>query len=281
MLGTESLRENERCPGAEARLNALFTDPALSARVYGLVGSTNELLKPLARDGAPEGTLLVADRQTAGKGTRGRSFYSPKASGLYLSLLLRPRLTLAEVTLITPLAAVAVAEALSGFGIADARIKWVNDIYLHGRKVCGILAENQLGPVGEDALPTVSSVVLGIGINLVPPEGGFPEEIRAVAGTVFPDALPTPDAAERMAAAIANRFMARYRTLPNTAFLAEYRARSLLTGHDVLLMRPEGPVRVHATGIDDHAGLIVRHPDGHTETITCGDVSVRPADPVH
>ena len=114
---------------------------SLSIRVVDEVDSTNSVLKRMAAEGAPQGSVLIAERQSAGRGRMGRSFYSPPGTGLYMSLLLRPCMEAQRATLVTTSAAVAVAEAIERLAGEAAQIKWVNDVLFHGRKVCGILTE--------------------------------------------------------------------------------------------------------------------------------------------
>ena len=128
---------------------------------FGRVDSTNVRLKELAEAGAPHGTVVIADEQTGGKGRKGRKFESPAGAGLYFSLLLRPLCSVAETVCLTPWAAVAAAEAVFRCCGTRPDIKWVNDLLLDGRKLCGILTELGLTPDGK-----LDYVIIGIGINL-------------------------------------------------------------------------------------------------------------------
>lgn len=245
--------------------------PGVRVQVHGEVSSTNALVRQAAEAGEPEGLLLIASSQTAGRGRRGRSFYSPEGSGLYMSALLRPQLAAQDAVLMTTLAAVAVAEAVEAACGRPAGIKWVNDVYLDGKKVCGILTEASL----DCESGALAYAVVGIGINLALPAGGVPEELRAVMGAVFTDGQPEGDAGSRLAAEVWNRFFAAYRRLPDTSFLADYRKRSFLLGQEIEVLRPSGPVPALAVGIDAHAGLVVHYADGAEETLASGEVSVR------
>ena len=248
------------------------------------VSSTNTLLKQEAVEGAPEGTVLIACRQTAGKGRMGRSFYSPEETGIYMSLLLRPELKAQDSLLITTAAAVATAEAIEAVTGVETGIKWVNDIYCHGRKVVGILTEGGL-QAGTDQL---AYAVLGIGINLWEPTGGFPEEIINIAGSVLTESFQ-PDTIEKeklrckLAAEVLNQFMKIYPRLTERKFMDAYRKRSFLIGQEVTLVRADHttnidlpPVRVINVG--DDAQLIVELPDGSKQEISSGEVSVRMAE---
>ena len=202
-------------------------------RVYDRVeGSTNDLVREAAVRGEAEGLAVIADTQTAGRGRQGRTFVSPSGTGAYLSLLLRPKLPAAEAVAITGIAAVAVVRALGDLGVGGAGIKWVNDIYLRGRKVCGILTEATLDMESGG----LDYAVLGIGVNLFSPPGGFPPELTEIAGAVFPG-KPEDDERSRLIAAILDRFLPLYRALPDKGWLEEYRSRSILTGREVRFLR--------------------------------------------
>ena len=144
------------------------------------VNSTSSVLREMAAKGAPEGLVIVAEEQTAGKGRLGRSFYSPRGHGVYFSILLRPGVKAEDTTLITSAAAVAAARAIeSVFGV-HVGIKWVNDLMLNGKKVCGILTEATFGAGSSVA----ESAILGIGINISTPAAGFPGELAGVAAAL-------------------------------------------------------------------------------------------------
>ena len=162
----------------EEDVRKYLTAEGLDVRVYRSISSTNTVLKTMAEEGAPEGRCLIAGEQTAGRGRRGRSFYSPPDSGIYLSGLLRPALQAVDATSITACAAVAVAETIESLAPVKAEIKWVNDIYVDRRKVCGILTEASL----DCESGQVNYLIVGIGINTRVPASDFPEELRSIAG---------------------------------------------------------------------------------------------------
>lgn len=244
--------------------------PGMRVRMCGEVDSTNTLARQAAEAGEAEGLLIVATAQTAGRGRRGRRFFSPPGGGLYMSALLRPRLSAQDAALMTSLAAVSVAEAVEAVCDRPAGIKWVNDVYLDGKKVSGILTEAAL----DCESGALSYAIVGIGVNLAPPAGGFPVELRDVAGALF-DAPPPGDAMGRFAADVWNRFFEAYRRLPDTGFLDGYRRRSFLVGRKIEVLRQAGPQPARALSIDDHAGLVVQYADGTRETLSSGEVSVR------
>lgn len=240
----------------------------LEVSVFDELASTNLTAREIALSGDKREQVIIARRQTSGRGRLGRSFFS-EGGGLYMSLLLYPQKNAQDALRITTAAAVAVARAIDRVADARCEIKWVNDVYLRGKKICGILTEAQIGTSG-----TLDFAVLGIGINLIEPTGGFPSDIVSRAGAVF-DALPE-DADNAMAAEVINEFYRIYNNA-NASYIGEYRERSNLTGREVDVMRvvdgDTTPARV--IGIDDDFSLIVEYEGGKREALSSGEVSVR------
>lgn len=242
----------------------------VSIAVYEELPSTNLAVRQLAEQGAPEGTVILARRQTSGRGRLGRSFYSPADSGIYMSILLRPGLAAQEALLITTCAAVAVAQAIEKHTGSTCGIKWVNDIFCADRKVCGILTEASLDLESGG----LHYAVLGIGMNVFPPKDGFPEDIRGIAGCV--SAEQTEDLNSRIAAEVIDRFFAEYPRISEKAFLDEYCSRSILTGKKVNVMRVGAEPRpAEVLGIGEDLSLLLRYADGTEEPLATGEVSVR------
>ena len=214
--------------------------------VLPTVGSTNTYLKELARSGAPHGTVVIADHQTHGRGRRGRSFLSPKGSGLYLSVLLRQEPDLR----LTPMAAEAVRRGILEAGGPQVQIKWINDLVLDGKKLCGILTEL----CGD-------GVIIGIGINCT----GIPHEVATSL-----EASGYPCDRSRLAAAVVSQL-----SRMSPAWMADYKAHCLTVGQDVQLVQ-NGIVRMaHADDLDEMGALLVTLPDGTKERIFSGEASVR------
>lgn len=232
--------------------------------VYGTVTSTNDLCKAQAQEGAPEYSVYVARAQTAGKGRFGRRFYSPSDTGAYMSLLLCPGGFDERVKSLTALTAVAVAEALEELYGADSKIKWVNDIYIGGRKCAGILTESALN---AERL----NVVVGIGVNITLPEGGFPREISGIAGAVS----SIPRDINELVGVIIKKVLDEYRRFDADSLVARYRKRCLTVGREVLVVRTDGECPAFCVGVNNDFSLEVRYPDGSTENIFTGEVSVR------
>ena len=243
--------------------------------------------------------LFFASRQTAGRGRLGRSFHAP--DGLYFSVVFEPGFTPKKLALVTVAAAVAVVESIDevcgvqgGEEQNRAAIKWVNDIYYNGLKVCGILSEGVPGAPGfaagnEAAMPT--AIVVGIGINTS--IEGFPDELKGVAGAVpglDGDDEETAAKKVKLVARITEKMLGFARELAEPdgegvpAFLDVYRERSMLIGRDVKVYKGAyrkdptvelGGVPARVLGIDDEGGLEVIYTDGSREVLTYGEVSVR------
>lgn len=240
--------------------------------VCNTITSTNTVLKSMAEKGAPEGTVLIAEEQTAGKGRMNRSFYSPAGTGIYISVLLRPRFSAAESLSITTAAAVAVAEAVEQESGRETKIKWVNDVYCSGKKLCGILTEAAF----DMETRGLAYAVLGIGINVQPPCSGFPQELEPIVTSVWTREEYQGDRRNRLAADVLTRFWRFYERLTEKPFLASYQQRSLLNDTDVVVLSGETARAARALEIDDDCRLHVRYDDGTEEYLCSGEVSVKP-----
>ncbi len=268
----ESVGNRIHAVGIRKYLQACRED--LDLQVFLILPSTNDTAKALANDGAPEGTVVIAEAQTAGKGRMRRQFFSPDGTGIYMSILLRPQISAEDALYITTAAAAAVADAIDAETGRRSSIKWVNDVFLAGKKVCGILTEGAMGM--EDG--SLEYAILGIGINAVEPDGGFPGELREIAGAVWPADYKMSDCRNRLIAAVLERFFAYYRELNAKTFLQSYRLRSLLQGKSVNVIRGNTIRPAVAGEIDEACRLLVTYEDGSEEWISSGEVSVRSAE---
>lgn len=239
----------------------------LEVEVYSTVDSTNTVALRRLREGCGEWHTVIAEEQTGGQGRMGRSFFSPKGTGLYMSTVLYPDPE--KALLITGMAAVAVCEALEAcFGISP-KIKWVNDIVVDSKKICGILAKAV--SVGEKM-----GVILGIGINVYCPNGGFPDEISGIAGYLFEKEESGIKA--HLSSAILSKLYERYSSIGRDDAPLQYRKRCLTVGRDVTVVPCEdtaSPRRARATDTDGRYRLTVEYGDGSVETLSSGEVSVK------
>lgn len=232
--------------------------------------STNTVLKERYLD-HPHGFVLLAEEQTGGRGRLGRSFASPAGTGVYLSILLHPTLPLAHIQFVTIAAAVAVAEAIEQTAGFPPQIKWVNDVLMNGRKLCGILTEATI----EGESGAVSSLVIGIGVNLRP-NPAWPDEVRAVAGALSEfGAVPRRAA---LCAAILSHFERAYTLLEQgreTEVLERYRSRLCCIGREITVISPAAKYEAWCTGLDESGHLLVRDANGQEHTLSTGEISIR------
>ncbi len=236
---------------------------------FSVVDSTNLVCRRKAEENAPEGYTAVARAQTNGRGRMGRSFFSPDAAGLYMSFLLRPAFSPALFPRLTPLAAVAVCRALKKEAEVSPRIKWVNDVYLEGKKLCGILTQ---GGTDERGRPWV---IVGIGLNLLMPRGGFPQELSQIACALYPS-HPDPDALRsRMADRIREEFAPLYADPLSEAATEEYRALCFLCGRQVTVLQGEQRYGATVLEVDGKLRLKVKKEDGSVCTLNSGEVSLK------
>lgn len=234
------------------------------------VSSTNTLLKQSAAENQAESTIYVTEHQTQGRGRLGKTFFSPKGCGIYLSYLIRPKIPAADALFITVAAAVAMVRALYEVLNIKAQIKWVNDIYADDKKLCGILTESAFSADGK-----LNYAVLGIGINTKNPPGGYPEEfaykttnLENITGEISSDKK-----CELMASFI-NNFDILFHD-NSKAYVKEYKEASCLLGREIEILSGEHTGFATAVDIDENANLVVTKSDGCTVSLSYGDVSIR------
>ncbi len=232
--------------GTSAHLNV-----PCSLTVYDVVTSTNEVAKTAVLGDAP--LVIIADRQTAGKGRLGRRFESPAGVGQYMSFVFHPDFDLTKSLFVTMAAAVGTCRAIEKVTGKHAEIKWVNDLYLNGKKVCGILTEAST----DLETGTIGRLITGIGVNCYP--GSFPPEVQDIAGPLTDD--PSEFSREILAAAMINEILPLI-TKPDTAdFLDEYRDRCFILGHEIKIHPTYNDlgIRARAISISDNGGLVVEY----------------------
>lgn len=248
-------------PGIRKYLHA-----SADIKLYKEATSSNDVARRLASEGAEEWTTVVVLDQAKGRGRMGREFFSPKGRGVYFSVVLRP--SKSQVMYLTALAAVAVAEALSAVAGREFAIKWVNDVYIDGKKCCGILTE----AVSDLESGGVEYAVVGIGINVRTPEGGFGE--LADIATAACDGVS--DGCNRVIAAVLDRMYALYKRGDIGYIVDAYRRRSFLIGERVLVCRGLESRSAIVLDIDDQCRLSVRYlDDDSVEAIGSGEVRLK------
>lgn len=236
------------------------------------VGSTNAYLNELAIKGEKEGTMMIASEQTNGYGRRGRSFFSPADTGLYLSILLRPKFSAKESVKITAAAAVAACASIENVTGIKTDIKWVNDIFCGGKKVAGISTVAAVNI--ENGM--FDHVIIGIGINVYYPKDGFPTEISDTAGALLKESIP--NIRNKLAAEFYDRFTELYEQLPECGGLSEYKKRLMWQGEKINIYSGADNETVTPAvllGIDDNFALKVRYENGNEDVIYSGEISIR------
>lgn len=232
--------------------------------------STNIQARNLAEAGEPEGTLVVAETQKAGRGRRGRIWNSPKNTGIFMSFLLRPQIMPANASMITLVAGLGVRKAILQVTGLETLIKWPNDIIWEGKKLCGILTEMP-AVYGE-----ISYVIVGIGINAN--MESFPPDIREKACSLR-QAVGHCISREELTAEVCNAFEQYYEIFLQTgdlsALCGEYNSCLVNCGKTVRILGYDSEYEAQAIGINEKGELLIRHPDGRPETVVSGEVSVR------
>lgn len=239
--------------------------------VFDTLDSTNRALRSAAAEVAPTGTAYLAEQQTGGRGRRGRSFFSPKGGGVYMSVLLRPDVQMEHIPLVTIAAAVSVAEAVAAVTGVQTQVKWVNDILYRGRKLCGILTEGNFD--GESG--RVDYLVVGMGINTAPLDV-YPEDVRSIVATLS-DITGGPVSRAKLAAETLNRLEYNISLLESNsaALLAQYKARLSMLGQCIEVYRGNEQYSATALDITPRGGLLVRREDGTVTELQSGEITTR------
>jgi BirA family transcriptional regulator, biotin operon repressor / biotin---[acetyl-CoA-carboxylase] ligase len=256
------LREGDLKPGLKTRVMGR------EVHLFPEVASTNTLAMEMASKGAPEGTIVLAEAQTCGKGRRGRKWISPRGN-LYLSVVLRPDVPLHKSPVITLTGAVAVASAIRGMYGLKASIKWPNDILISGRKVCGLLTEMS---AEQDR---VRHIVLGIGIDANMDLEALPCDVRAQTTTLAVEAGGKIDRTALLRQLL--RELDRWYGVfleDERDILAAWRTLNVTTGNRVAISGAGEVLEGLAQAIDDEGRLIIRLDDGTVRTVAAGDVTI-------
>ena len=263
----------------QGSIGAFLSDERMTdVTVLPVVDSTNTYCKDLARKGAPQGTVVISDCQTGGKGRRGRSFLSPSGVGLYLSYLMRPESWIDKISEITCWTAVAVCEAIKDCYGLDSQIKWVNDVLMNRKKICGILTEASF----EAESGTINSLIIGIGININEKRSDFPDELELVATSISIENGGKTFMRSELASALIKRLdrLASGWPSDHEEYLEAYRSHCITTGNRIAayttIAGEYEPKTGEALSIADDFSLEVRFDGSDTVTgLKSGEVSVR------
>lgn len=253
----------------EQAVQALLNTHVLgrTLHIVPTIDSTNTALKQQYMD-KPHGFTLVADEQTAGRGSKGRSFRSPKNTGLYFSVLLRPHIPTERLTQFTMVAALAVQQAIVQTSGLAAQIKWVNDVVYQGKKLAGILTEAVF-------CKEQSTVIVGIGVNLMPSDQ-WEVEVKRVAGAI--GQYVTPPSRAALLAAILNNFeklLSLTEQKEGQALIAQYRAQLCCIGEVIRVIEGQGAYCALCEGLDEQGALLVRKTDGTLHALNHEEIQIR------
>lgn len=274
-----STRKGYRLIYAPNLLTPLEIDSALHTETFGRhvvylesTQSTNEEAKKIAREGAEEGTIVVAEEQITGHGRLARGFYSPFAKGIWFSLILRPKFFPMEASKCTLLAAVGVCRGIRRMGLADAGIKWPNDILVHGKKLVGILT------LMSASMEKIDYIIMGIGINTGIKKNEFPQDFREGATSFLNEGINV--SRKDLLAAILGELEKEYSIAQNEGFdkvLDDWRALSVTLGQEVRVIFGDDSYTGKAVDIDRDGCLLV-NTGSEVKRVIAGDVSIRPVD---
>lgn len=237
--------------------------------IFDEIDSTNNYAKEIASSGACNGTVVIANTQISGKGRLGRNFVSPQGKGLYMTVIVRPDFDIQTASMITTATACAVANAIEKLCNYDVNIKWVNDLYMNGRKICGILTEASLGM----EMKAIDYAVIGIGINVYSSEGSFSRELRASATSIEKETGFKVNR-NKLCAEILNTLEEYLSEIETRNFINEYRNREILTGNTITANINGNTVIAFAEGIDDNTNLVVKLPDGTIRHLSSGEANL-------
>lgn len=236
------------------------------------VDSTNNYIRDMAFHGAPDGQIVIANEQTGGRGRRGRTFESPKDSGIYLSMLFRPQSLPSDMPVITAWTAVAVNNAIEAVYGIRCGIKWVNDLLLNHRKICGILTEMSI----ESESGHVEHVIIGIGLNVKEASADFPEELKRIATSIAAETGQSVRRAQLAAEVV--KQLDRMRSMwphAGAEYLKAYRADDITVGQELTVVSGTEEKPGTALAITDDFALRVGYADGSGEVLSSGEVSIR------
>ena len=257
-------------PGIKPFLSERSQFYANKIQVHKSLESTNKTAKEMAVAGAEHGTIIISDCQTMGRGRYSRNFFSPSGGGLYMSIVLRPEaMHFKNPTSVTAFAAVSVCEAIESISTKVPRIKWVNDIFIDGKKVCGILTE----AVTDFESGGLDWVVLGIGINVHTRTEDFPCDLQSIATSIYPDEKMS-GVRNRLSAEIINRILG-FETLPSeTEIFEKYKKRLMVLGKEITVIQNQMEYKATAIDVDSAGHLIVKNENGEIITVSSGEIRI-------
>ena len=258
-------------PGIKPFLSEKSQQYVDKIKIYKSLESTNKTAKEVAIAGAEHGTVIISDCQTNGRGRYSRNFFSPSGGGLYMSIILRPEvLHFENPTSVTAFAAVAVCEAIENISQKTPKIKWVNDVFIDGKKVCGILTE----AVTDFESGHLDWIVLGIGINVYTRTEDFPDELQPLATSIYPNEKVC-GIRNKLSAEIINRVIGLETPPSETEIFEKYKQRLMMLGDEVTVIQGQTEYKATVIDVDSVGHLIVKNADGERITLSSGEIRIR------
>lgn len=243
----------------------------LTIELHETITSTNDRAKALAEAGATEWTVILSEMQSLGRGRLGKNFYSPKGSGIYLSVILRPKLAIEKATLLTLLGATVVCEVIEETLALKSQIKWVNDVFIADKKVSGILTEGSLSLESQ----ILDYLVLGIGVNITLDQKSLPDSLKPIVGSLFENQMPPDDFRNYFIGILLTKLSQYYLDFERGEFIKRYRERLMVLDKWVDLHQGKTVETVKVLALDDKGALIVKTKEGLQKRVTSGEVSLR------
>lgn len=237
----------------------------ISVLAFKEIDSTNDEAKRQLALGDNNTKIIVSETQTAGRGRQGRHFYSPAKTGIYMTMIIHPNISINDSIAITTATSVAVVRAIERLMEVDIKIKWVNDLYLKNKKLCGILTE----AITDFETRTTKSVIIGIGINIT--TSIFPNDLIDIATSLNPQNISR----NKIVAEIAKEIILISNNFSDKSYMKDYREHSLVLGKQIDYFKNGDKYNGKAIGIDDDGGLVVQKENGATEVLRSGEISVR------
>ena len=257
-------------PGIKPFLSEKSQPYANKIQVYKSLESTNKTAKEMAVAGAEHGTVIISDCQTMGRGRYSRNFFSPAGGGLYMSIVLRPEvLHFENPTSVTAFAAVSVCEAIESISKKTPKIKWVNDIFIDRKKVCGILTE----AVTDFESGGLEWIVLGIGINVYIRAEDFPGDLQSLATSIYSEER-MPGVRNKLSAEIINRILGFETSPSETEIFEKYKKRLMMLGKEITVNQNRMEYKATAIDVDSVGHLIVKNENGEIITLSTGEIRI-------
>lgn len=253
----------------ELKIRNYLCDNNFVFHILETVDSTSTFLRKLSEKGAEDKTVVIANEQTNGRGRRGKSFFSPADAGIYMSVLIKPDFPLDNPAKITTAAAVSVCRAIKKVLNLKAQIKWVNDVYLDNKKVCGILTE----AVSDAKSLEANSIILGIGINISRPNSDYPIDISSIAAPILEGDNIPEGIKERLVAEVLNEFFNLYKE-DNALIFSEYKELLFLIGKRIKVIGLDN-FDAEVLDLAEDFSLVIKKDDGEILNLFSGEISIK------